>query len=608
MLVRRVAARDASKVHCRLSRIVATALAIAVVAGPATAQTLQPSFVSLPGSVDPGRLLERLRPAPAPAPIPEIVSPDVPENVAPDQAGQTRIALRKIIIDESSIYSPADLEPLYKAFLDKTISLLDVYRVADAVTTKYRSDGYVLSRAVVPAQRIVDGEVHIRAVEGFIQSVVFKGEATPEMAAIGEIAKRSRPLRATDLERCLLLINDLPGIVGHGVLAPSPGVAGGSDLTIVVDRSALSAAVSVDDRGTTFVGPLQFATEAQINNTTGHSDRLGVRYITTPAHDSELRYVELNYVRPLGGSGVTMSLLANWSRALPGAALQSNALKTEAKGDSFIARATYPLIRTRAQNLALDASFAVRNASVDQLALPSETRLVSSYIDHIRELHLGVSYDEVDDWQGRDFVRIELVQGLPILDASPGGRLTNSSRPGGLTTFTKATADASRVQNLDVVTPGLNLLTAASGGWSFGQSLLAAEQFSVGGSEYGRGYDPGELSGDYGFSGKAELQYSFRPNFSAIPGLGYLTNGAGFLQIYNFFDYGLVWDQYPGLLGQNNRSRSLASTGVGLRANLSGRFLASAEVSKPLTRSVAAYADRADSKPFQFYFSVAARF
>ena len=106
------------------------------------------------------------------------------------------------------------------------------------------------------------------------------------------------------------------------------------------------------------------------------------------------------------------------------------------------------------------------------------------------------------------------------------------------------------------------------------------------------------------------MQYSFRPNFAAIPGLRYLIAdvGASYLQVYNFFDYGQVWDQNSALLGQSNRDRSLASTGVGLRVNLSSRLQAGAEVSKALTRRVAAFADRADPKPFRFYFSVAARF
>lgn len=589
--------------------IAAVAIATFVFASPAAAQISPPLPGSVPGSVDPGRLQERLQPAPGPATTPQLVSPEIPENVAPNEAEKTKLELRKIVVDDASVYTQADFAPLYEALLGKTVSLLDIYRVADAVTTKYRSDGYILSRAVVPAQRITEGEVHIRAVEGFVQNVTFEGKATPAMIAYGEIAKRSRPLRASDLERCLLLVNDLPGIVGRGILAPSPGVTGASDLTIVIDKSLVSSVVSLDNRGTAFIGPSQLFVEGALNEVSGLSDRLGIRLITTPIDSSELRYVELNYAVPLGGSGATISVSGSWNRALPGASLRSDVLTTEAEGQSFLARVSYPLVRSRARNLIIDASFTARNSRVDQVALPSRTRLVSSYVDQIRKFHLGVSYDTLDGWQGRDFIRLEVVQGLPWFGASGNNRLTGSSRPGGLSTFTKGTIDASRLQNLDAITTGLGLLTAVSGGGSFGQTLLAAEQFGVGGPQYGRGYDPAELTGDYGVSGKAELQYTFQPNLRAVPGLGYLTRGADnpYFQLYDFFDAGVVWDQNPGLLNQPDRARSLVSTGIGLRAYFGDRFQASVEINKALTRRVAAFLDRADPKPFRIYFSLVAK-
>ena len=191
-----------------------------------------------------------------------------------------------------------------------------------------------------------------------------------------------------------------------------------------------------------------------------------------------------------------------------------------------------------------------------------------------------------------------------MLGASPNGRLTDASRPGGLTTFTKVVIDASRLQDLEVITPGLSLVTAISGGWSFGQGLLATAQFGVGGAQYGRGYDPAELTGDYGLSGKTELQYTFRPN------IGSFAEGASirYIQLYNFLDFGVVWDQNPGLLAEPQHTRSLVSAGAGIRLDVGDTFLANAEVSKALTRPVAAYISRRDTKPFRFYFSVAARF
>lgn len=49
---------------------------------------------------------------------------------------------------------------------------------------------------------------------------------------------------------------------------------------------------------------------------------------------------------------------------------------------------------------------------------------------------------------------------------------------------------------------GLNPYLAATAQTSFGQSLLSPKQFGVGGSQFGRGYDPSEITGDSGVAGK----------------------------------------------------------------------------------------------------------
>ena len=59
----------------------------------------------------------------------------------------------------------------------KEVSLLDIYKVRDAITAKYRAAGYVLSQAIIPPQQISDGIVRIQVVEGYIGKVEFDAEA-----------------------------------------------------------------------------------------------------------------------------------------------------------------------------------------------------------------------------------------------------------------------------------------------------------------------------------------------------------------------------------------------------------------------------------------------
>jgi len=127
----------------------------------------------------------------------------------------------------------------------------------------------------------------------------------------------------------------------------------------------------------------------------------------------------------------------------------------------------------------------------------------------------------------------------------------------------------------------------------------------VGDAQFGRGYDPAQLTGDYMVAAKAELHYEgTRAPF--ILGIEYLAGEAGlrYLQFYQFFDFGAVWDRSPRLRGEAGGNRSLTSAGAGLRAGIGSRFTASAEVGKPLTRGIAAFADRDDAKSLRYTFSV----
>jgi hemolysin activation/secretion protein len=122
--------------------------------------------------------------------------------------------------------------------------------------------------------------------------------------------------------------------------------------------------------------------------------------------------------------------------------------------------------------------------------------------------------------------------------------------------------------------------------------LLTSEQFGVGGSNFGRGYDDSEIIGDNGYAGKAELQYNEHL------GLTY----ADTLQPYGFFDYGEVSNRHA--LSGEKKEQSLASTGVGLRIKLTNNFSGQLEIAQPLTKDVATE----QNKDPRFFFGITAHY
>ena len=114
---------------------------------------------------------------------------------------------------------------------------------------------------------------------------------------------------------------------------------------------------------------------------------------------------------------------------------------------------------------------------------------------------------------------------MDILGASSGG--TDRSNAIGDSGFTKFNSTVSRTQPLP---EKFSVLDAATGQYSF-QPLLADEQFSLGGPDWARAWDPAELLGDSGWDGKVELRYTepARPALSRL------------IQPYGYYDIGKVY-------------------------------------------------------------------
>ena len=87
------------------------------------------------------------------------------------QNHEIRFILKKIEVKGSTVYSQSAFKRWQQRFIDKKVSLALIYRFAEKITTKYRNDGYLLSRAIVVPQKIKDGVVTIKVIEGYINNV-----------------------------------------------------------------------------------------------------------------------------------------------------------------------------------------------------------------------------------------------------------------------------------------------------------------------------------------------------------------------------------------------------------------------------------------------------
>jgi hemolysin activation/secretion protein len=539
----------------------------------------------LPGPASPDRIEQRFQPPSVPKATPEITIPGPEAPTPPAEALKIDFILSAVILDDSTVYKPTDLTPLTANLIGKKISLAQVFALRDALTAKYRRDGYILSQVIVPPQKVTDGVVHMQAVEGYVSNVNVQGDAHDSRGLIADMAERikaARPLTAKALERYVLLMQDLPGLSVRTVLRPAGNLPGAADLDLVVTHKTVTGYASVDNRGSKAIGPLQGQVGINLNSLFGRNDRTALQFATVSPVD-ELQYAAIQHDEILSPDGTRLSLAATYSHSRPrGALVNLNPL-----GNSLSLRAgvDYPVIRSRARTLRVGAAFAALDSRVDLLGTKFSE-------DKVRYLSFTANYDVADTLLGDSrpastLISTELSQGLDILGATQTGSL-NLSRANGHSNFTRLYTELNRTQTI-AGRFGLALSAAAQAATTL---LLSAQRFGLGGSRIGRGYEPSEILGDNGLAASIEARYNL-PAGDTI-----FINP----QLYLFYDIGKVWNINPAV-GEPS-SQSLASAGPGMRFDLFRNVSANIEVAKPLTRDIASRSNR-DTR---LLFSIISRF
>ncbi|MFZ4542262.1 MAG: ShlB/FhaC/HecB family hemolysin secretion/activation protein [Rickettsiales bacterium] len=473
-------------------------------------------------------------------------------------------ALKGIKIEGASVYGEKELGPIYADKIGTKLTLDDLNAVADDVTAYYRNKGYILTRAVLPPQRATGGVVTLRIVEGYVNDVRFAGDYDKgnkdKLQAYANKIKNAKPLNTEDLERYLLLMEDLPGVDARAVLTPAAKATGASDVVVTITRKPINFNVGIDNRGNKFLGPVQANAGVFFNDVLGLDDVTQLRVSNSIFNRSELVFGEIRHTEQVGNEGTTVSLSANKVNTQPGSTLKP--LDIKGTSSAITINATHPLIRSRRTNWFVTSDLTFRNVEVDTLG-------TSLYKDKTRVLNIGTAYDFVDAGSGINKIEANVAKGFNW-DTSAG--LNARSRANGQTSFVKETAKLTRIQPL---WGAFSLYGAASGQYS-NDPLLASEEFTVGGAEFGSAYDSAEISGDSGVAARAELQYN-----QVIDG-GYLSQ----YQLYGFYDIGKVWNENP-IPGSENKSDSLASAGLGARFNVLESISGTVEGAVPMTRQVA---------------------
>jgi hemolysin activation/secretion protein len=474
-----------------------------VAAGAAMAQTVTPP-------TDAGRLLEETRPQrPAlptqPAPRRLLETPARPPVQMAEGVTVTPSGFR---VTGATSFPADELAELLKPWVGRKLDLAGLNEAAGVITRRYQTAGHFLTYAYLPAQRVADGVIEIAVLEGKVDSVQIVNAQDARLrdevvqAHVGDLVDK-QPLLQADVERRLLLLNDIPGVVARGAFAPGASQGAAEMVVSVAEDEPLALQVTADNYGSRSSGEYRAGVGLQFKDLFGWGDDTTARF--TVSSRGALVSGNLATMVPAGGSGLKLGASASLLRYALGGSFK--ALRAEGSAQAYAVRARYPLLRSLGANVALEAS-------VEQKRLHDEVQLIGDSNRKRSTVGNGsLVFDWTDPWGGHSGGTLSLDAGeLTILDAAARDRDTwvrdanGDIVAEGLRTdggFKKAGLTLARQQALFGPVSAYLRFT----GQFARRNLDSSEKFALGGPSAVRAYAPGEATVDDARLYSAELRY-----------------------------------------------------------------------------------------------------
>jgi hemolysin activation/secretion protein len=505
---------------------------------------LVPQGSPLPGIAPPNALGAAPGVAPAAPAAPAAVNPEL------------YAAISDVTIEGATAYPASALAAYTDGLTGPTVPVARIEAARTAILNRYRADGYVYTAVNA---RISATHLRLVVIEGRIVEVKLRGDIGPAgtqvLRFLNHLTETS-PVRSADIERWLLLANDVPGVQVRSTINPSSTDPGALTLIADVSRQAFSASLRADNRAFRQTGPEELLATIDANSFTSLGERSEISiYHTFNDTDTFGQASEEVFI---GGSGLKFHIYGGAGEALPSGSLRE--LGYDGVTRVFGASVSYPLIRSRQQTLNLSAQF---DGLESEINYGISGQSVRASFDSLRVLRGQAQYVLLDTWLGNvagpsfealNHADLRISQGLPAFGASTNGN-PQLPRLNERVDFTKVDGEFDRRQTFWSPYPGatVNLLVGVAG--QFTNNILPPEEkFYLGGPSFDRGFYYGEVTGDRAVQAKIEPQFD-----TPIPTPGFIPAQLH-AEFYVFYDWGEVWQQQ-----KLDLDHTLRSLGGGVR-------------------------------------------
>lgn len=462
-------------------------------------------------------------------------------------AGQ-RIFVRSYRISGNTAIPTAELEALTRPYANRDVSFAELAELRDRLTLAYVERGYVTSGAEMPDQRIEDGVVQLRIVEGRLSAIRVESDGRFRPAYFERRLRRTArgPIDVNAIERRLQLFQKDPRIASVQARL-IPGEQRGESLlrVDVLESPPFLLQAGFDDYTSPSVGELGGRGHFAFDNAVGWGDHFDLLLLGTPG----LWDLSSGYEIPFTDwdTSVAVHLRRAWSRVIEE---PFDALDIESEAETYGLGFRQPVYRSATSELALTLVGEWRRSQT--FLFRQGTAFVpgpdSNGVARVVPLRFGQEWS----YSGRSqavAARSLLSFGLPILGATENPdflpTIPGKIPDGEYFVWLGQVQAARRFAFLDLeILARLDLQLSDS-------PLLSLEQLAMGGASTVRGYRENTLVRDNGVIGSIELRVPIwrRPEspFS--------------FELAPFFDGGHSWNTDRETLGPEG----LLSIGIGAR-------------------------------------------
>ena len=471
--------------------------------------------------------------------LPEEAAHQTPGNVP-----EVEFVLARLDIDPSKVLAQSEIEEVAAPYLNRSVKLAELYDIVNKINDLYSSKGFITCRAILPPQRIHEGAVHIRLVEGVAGKIEVLGNSHTREGYIrsrvalaeGEIANLK------ELNRDMLRFNGTNDVQLR--IALKAGEAVGTtdyELSVTEPESNQILRVYADTNGYENNDRYRYGLMYVNHSLTGNRDQVSGSYLHSRGSD----VFGLGYSFPITAKGTRLEVSGGYNRTeIVKGWMKPLGVKGEAYNVGLALR--HPLIVDQTKRVELSLEYVHQDSETD-LFVKTSTR--QRWVD-----------DKTDK-------------------ASAAAALTHYSSWGIL--YHRHRLSAGRHSNIDHKTTnfktyGLDSMylmqfgrvlvqARLAGQYSFTSILPSAQRFYLGGASSVRGYEEGLINGEHGVNGSIELSTAL-----------WLSG----LSAYAFVDAGKVSGK------SSFGDKELAGAGIGLKYAYKNRVSLDVGLGVPLKRTI----------------------